>query len=52
MNLKELYQTNSEFKEYVDRYCNGYSEGKHLTLDEALQHRLIADYASWLLSRK
>lgn len=46
MNKKELemlYETNDEFKAYVDKYC----WNKNLTLNQALMHKVVqaaADY--------
>jgi hypothetical protein len=35
----EAYNTNQDFKEYVDRYCN-----KHkVTVEEALNHALVQE---------
>lgn len=35
----ELYNTNQDFKDYVDRYCNTYK----VTVDEALTHALVQE---------
>ena len=48
MNLKEMYETNAEFRGYVDRYCNPYSEGKKITVEEALTHAMVRNYAAYL----
>ncbi len=45
MNLKELYYTDSDFRGYVDRYCKNYSEGKSITVEEALTHAMVRVYA-------
>lgn len=37
MEIKEFYETNQNFKFYVDRYCNQY----RLSVDEALRHELV-----------
>lgn len=52
MNLKEMYETNSDFRRYVDRYCNPYSEGKTITVEEALEHALVRSYAEYLENGK
>lgn len=37
MDYHSLYNTNADFKRYVDKYC-----AKHrLTVDEALEHLLV-----------
>lgn len=33
----ELYLSNRNFKDYVDRYCRQY----HVTIEEALQHAIV-----------
>lgn len=44
MNLIELYENNIDFRVYVERYRK-----KHgLTVDEALKHRIVRNYASYL----
>ena len=35
--MEEFYNTNEDFKEYVDRYC----EMRGFTVQEALKHALI-----------
>lgn len=37
MEIKEFYETNQNFKLYVDRYCQTY----RLSVDEALEHELV-----------
>lgn len=35
--MKEFYKSNTDFKEYVDRYCK-----KHkCSIEEAMQHKII-----------
>lgn len=41
MNLQELYETNGDFREYVDRYCRCY----RISVEEALNHKLVEEYA-------
>lgn len=37
--MKEYYNTNDDFKGYVDRYCM-----KHkCTIEEALKHKVVTD---------
>lgn len=45
--VKELYDTNKEFREYVNRYaiCN------HISVEEALTHALVAEYANYIQSQ-
>lgn len=45
--MEELYRTNKDFKEYVDRYCRDYG----LCVAEALKHRLVIEYAEYLRER-
>ena len=39
--MQDLYNTNKDFKAYVDRYCNNSHEGKGCRLEEALEHELV-----------
>lgn len=48
MNLKEMYETNADFRGYVDRYCNPYTDGKRITVEEALEHEVVRLYATYL----
>ena len=37
--MKEFYNTNTDFKNYIDKYCK-----KHkCTVEEALQHKLVKE---------
>jgi hypothetical protein len=38
--MKNLYETNMDFKTYVDRYCTKHN----LTVEQALEHRIIKLY--------
>lgn len=43
--MQEFYDNNNDFREYVDRYCKNYVEGRSITVKEAFTHeqiRLIA----------
>lgn len=37
MDYHNLYNTNADFKQYVDRYCKQYK----VTADEALKHLIV-----------
>ncbi len=39
--MEELYQSNMDFRRYVDRYCNSYG----YTVEEALKHVLVQEIA-------
>ena len=45
--MKELYETNADFKRYVDAYMR--KEG--IDLDTALSHAMVQNYAEYLKSR-
>lgn len=47
-DLEELYINNTDFKEYVDKYCRQ----KQITKDEALQHRLVLEYAIYTTGKE
>lgn len=41
MNLTELYETNADFRGYVDRYA----EHNGISTEEALEHAMVRQYA-------
>ena len=43
--MKEFYDRNSDFKQYVDRYAKKHNEGKSISVDEALDHELVKQVA-------
>lgn len=44
--MEELYLSNGDFKDYVDKYAH-----KHkITVKEALEHNLVREYALYLTS--
>lgn len=47
-NMKRLYETNDDFRSYIDRMCNTH----HLTLEQALATKMAASYAEYLLERE
>ena len=42
--MKALYEQNKDFHAYVDRYCKKYIEGRSITVEEALEHKLVQEY--------
>lgn len=40
--MMDLYNSNDDFKRYVDRYCKTYG----LTVEEALEHELVKQVAA------
>lgn len=44
MNLTELYETNADFRGYVDRYA----EHNGISTEEALEHAMVRNYAEYL----
>ena len=46
--MKNLYETNEDFKSYIDHMCNTH----HLTLEQALATKMAANYAEYLLERE
>ena len=51
MSTTELYESNADFRRYVDHYCQNYVEGKKITVEEALEHKMIRQYAEWLVEQ-
>ncbi len=41
MDLRDLYETDADFRGYVDRHCRCYE----ISLDEALEHAIVRQYA-------
>lgn len=51
VNLLDMYETNTDFKDYVDRLAKNYNEGHSITVLEALQMAVVNDYANYLQER-
>lgn len=47
--MKQLYETNRDFKEYVDRYCKSKRHNK--SVDDALKDLVVKQYADYLLGK-
>lgn len=45
--MKQFYESNSDFKSYVDRYCRNYYKGKSITVEEALEHAEVREVAKY-----
>lgn len=50
MSLRKLYETDKEFKEYVDKFAQCYRHP--MTVDQALTTKVISDYAEYLLEKE
>ena len=48
MTTKELYESNQDFKRYVDSYAKGYHQGKGIPVEEALNHLIVKRYAHYV----
>lgn len=46
--MMEFYNSNADFKRYVDRYCKTYG----LTVEEALEHELVKQVAAQYREKK
>lgn len=44
--MNDLYNTNADFKRYVDRYCKKHTEGRSISVDQALEHELVKQVAT------
>lgn len=42
--MKELYESNTDFKRYVDRHCQQYK----VPVEVALEHAVVREYAEYL----
>ena len=43
--MMSFYNNNKDFKEFVDKYCDKYVEGRKITVQEALTHELVKEVA-------
>ena len=43
----DLFNKNKDFRNYVEKYIFKH----HITIDEALRHRLVRDYGDYLIER-
>ena len=43
MTIQQMYETNQDFKRYVDEYSNKYNEGKSIPVSEALTHKIVEE---------
>ena len=50
--MKALYEQNKDFHAYVDRYCKNHSEGRIITVEEALKHKLVQEYGKMCQERE
>lgn len=46
--MNELYESNADFRECVNRYCKTYN----LTVEEALQHALVKEVAKLYIEKE
>lgn len=42
--MNALYEQNKDFHAYVDKHCRNYNEGRSITVEEALKHKLVQEY--------
>lgn len=47
--IQKLRSIGKDFSDYVDRYTKNYNEGRSITLEEALKHQQVMEYAVWLV---
>lgn len=45
MDLKKLYNENTDFKQYVDKYSAHHEMGKPISVEEALTHLIVKNVA-------
>ena len=50
--MKALYEQNKDFHACVDRYCKNHSEGRSITVEEALKHKLVQEYGKMCQERE
>ena len=50
--MERLYKRNKDFRDYVDKYCRNYNEGRSITVEEALEHKLVKEYGEMCRERE
>jgi len=45
-----LYDTNKDFREYVDRYAAHYQSGGTISVTEALSHMVVKEVANFYIN--
>ena len=45
----KFYAENADFHSYVDAYAAHYQNGVRISVETALTHKLVKDYADWLM---
>lgn len=43
MTAQQMYETNQDFKRYVDGYSKRHNEGKSIPVSEALTHKIVEE---------
>ena len=43
--MQDFYNTNKDFRDYVDRYSRKYMEGKSIPVEDALEHAVVRQVA-------
>ena len=46
IDTKELYNRNADFRKYVNAYADKYSEGKSISVYDALEHLIVKEVAN------
>jgi len=46
MDFMKFYNTNDDFRSYVEKYRSD----RGISVEEALEHEMVKQYAFWLLS--
>lgn len=47
MDYRQMYDSNTDFKAYVDKYV----KQNHVPLDVALSHKMVQNYGEYLTAR-
>lgn len=48
--MKALYASNKNFKEYVEKYTEKYQKGGKISISEALEHKIVNEVAKHYLN--
>lgn len=46
--LRSFYESDKDFRRYVDAYCANYECANKLTVEQALEHVIVKNYAKYL----
>lgn len=52
LTARDLYESNADFRDVVNRYATCYNEGKSIPVEDALQHKVIEAIARFYFTER